>query len=418
MNHDMIQHYLKVAVRNILKYKLQSITSIVGLAVGFTCFTFATLWIRHELTYDSFHQGAERIYLVRAQSDISINGLSNRTPYPLAAYLQKSLPEVEAASNVQPDRHTFLRLENESKTLLVIGADSAFMQMFGIELLKGSNHFLQESSSEVAITAEWAAEIFGQEDPIGKELDLNNRKMKIGAVVTGWSKHSNLPYGVLRSNNPFREWRGATVETFIRLNRGVDTDVFEKKIAAIKLTGFDKESGLGNLSVTPITALRYAGYLPQGEVTMSMNYIVYFCLISGLVIVCSLFNYLTLFISRLRMRGRELALRRICGAGTSALFVQLAVEFLIVLVSALLMGVWLIELFGAKFLYFSELSMTLRDIHIQGFCYLSGMMVLSFTGALIPIHYFRKRTLHESINGITADRRQETGCASPDLSYN
>ena len=62
----MIKHYLKVAFRNLAKYKVQSIVSILGLAVGFVCFALSTLWIRYEMTYDTFHEGAERIYLVRA----------------------------------------------------------------------------------------------------------------------------------------------------------------------------------------------------------------------------------------------------------------------------------------------------------------------------------------------------------------
>lgn len=59
----MIYHYLKIAFRNLIKYKTQSIVSIVGLAIGFTCFALSVLWIRYEMTYDDFHEGSERIYL-------------------------------------------------------------------------------------------------------------------------------------------------------------------------------------------------------------------------------------------------------------------------------------------------------------------------------------------------------------------
>ncbi len=58
----MIKHYLKVAFRNLIKYKTQSLVSIIGLAVGFTCFALSVLWIRYEMTYDNFHEGADRIY--------------------------------------------------------------------------------------------------------------------------------------------------------------------------------------------------------------------------------------------------------------------------------------------------------------------------------------------------------------------
>ena len=51
----MIYHYLKIAFRNLIKYKTQSIVSIVGLAIGFTCFALSALWIRYEMTYDTFN---------------------------------------------------------------------------------------------------------------------------------------------------------------------------------------------------------------------------------------------------------------------------------------------------------------------------------------------------------------------------
>lgn len=82
---SMLRHYFKLAIRNLLKYKSQSVISIVGLTVGFTCFALATLWIRYEQTYDTFHDGADRIYVVRIASEMYNDGISQITPYPLAA---------------------------------------------------------------------------------------------------------------------------------------------------------------------------------------------------------------------------------------------------------------------------------------------------------------------------------------------
>ena len=95
----MIKHYLKVAFRNLAKYKVQSIVSILGLAVGFVCFALSTLWIRYEMTYDTFHNGADRIYMVRAHYTDSPGSTSNVTPYPLANYLQEKMPEIEATAS-------------------------------------------------------------------------------------------------------------------------------------------------------------------------------------------------------------------------------------------------------------------------------------------------------------------------------
>ena len=69
--------------------------------MGFTCFALATLWIRYEMTYDNFREGAERIFLVRNEDKNSKDGLSTVTPSPLAAYLQKTFPEIEQAGNTR-----------------------------------------------------------------------------------------------------------------------------------------------------------------------------------------------------------------------------------------------------------------------------------------------------------------------------
>lgn len=60
----MIKHCLKIAIRNLVKYKVQSAVSILGLAVGFVCFSLSLYWIHYEMTYDHFRQDADRIYMV------------------------------------------------------------------------------------------------------------------------------------------------------------------------------------------------------------------------------------------------------------------------------------------------------------------------------------------------------------------
>ena len=86
----MITHNLKVAFRNLLKYKTQSIISVLGLAVGFVCFSLSAIWIHYEMTYDTFHENAEQIQIVRKKDKMSMrqDGVSNYTPYLLAQYLK------------------------------------------------------------------------------------------------------------------------------------------------------------------------------------------------------------------------------------------------------------------------------------------------------------------------------------------
>ena len=92
----MLIHYIKVALRNLIKYKTQTILSIAGLAIGFACFALSVTWIRYEMSYDTFHPNGDRIYAVNAtQNGVVVKDLLNR---PLIEHFQKTFPEVELAT--------------------------------------------------------------------------------------------------------------------------------------------------------------------------------------------------------------------------------------------------------------------------------------------------------------------------------
>ena len=128
----MFLHYLKIAFRNLWKYKLQSIISIIGLAVGFVCFAFSALWIRYEMSYDGFHPKADRIYRVNmalfkwdtvesGNSDV----LQESTPYSLVNWLKSNFPEIEEACAV--------RITNP-EPLKLLYLDKNFCKIFDLNL--------------------------------------------------------------------------------------------------------------------------------------------------------------------------------------------------------------------------------------------------------------------------------------------
>lgn len=394
----MIKHYLKVAFRNLVKYKTQSLVSIIGLAVGFTCFALSVLWIRYEMTYDTFHEGADRIYMVRAHYTDSPGSTSNVTPYPLANYLQEKMPEIEATASTSIHRDMKFRMGDNEQEVVMATADSVFMNFFNIQLLKGTVNFLKENDPEIAITEEFARKLFGnEEDALGKEVELSGRPRKIGAIVSGWSRHSNIPYSVLSSARRYPRWSSKGEQLFIRVRAGVDRDTFQKKMEDIDILDIPKESELAKLLITPISALRYSDYVSNVDVVISFSYIFYFSLAGGLVIICSLFNYLTLYISRLCMRSREMALRKVNGASNTSLSVQFAIELLLILCIALLCGLLMIEVSMSGFLNFTQIET--GSYYGEIIAYLLIVIILSFLFAQIPLSYFRRRTLQEAIKG-------------------
>ena len=75
----MIQHYLKIAIRNLLKYRMQTLISIIGLTVGFVSFSLSGMWMNYEQSYDNFHDGADRVYVASVPSVFRTSGFSTTT---------------------------------------------------------------------------------------------------------------------------------------------------------------------------------------------------------------------------------------------------------------------------------------------------------------------------------------------------
>ena len=122
----MLIHYLKIAFRNMWKYKTQSMISIIGLAVGFTCFALATLWIRYEMTYDSFHKNAGQMYVVYTPNE-NQDGFSRQSRRALAAHLKTTFPEVANATQISLTANRTITVNGvKYPSLSFISVDSAF----------------------------------------------------------------------------------------------------------------------------------------------------------------------------------------------------------------------------------------------------------------------------------------------------
>lgn len=393
-NNTMLNHYFKIATRNLLKYKLQSVISIIGLAVGFTCFALAALWIRYERSYDTFHHGADRIFLVRNESKMGNNGLSSVTPYPLAAYLQETFPEIEYACNTS-DYKTEIKYNNVVYPVTRIAADSAFMKLFPVRILKGNANFQILNGKEVAITEEITQKVFGEENPLGKKLIISGEEIPICAIVKSWSKHSNMPFDLVEANYQFPHWNASGWQTYIKLREGTDSKAFIKKIYDHVIK--KEDATITNFVLTPITKLRYDHPLQEGIV--KYNHITLFAAAGGLVILCALFNYLTLFVSRIRLRGKEIALRKVCGSSDKHLMGLFSVEYLLTLILSIFIGMLLIEIVLPSFKELSEIQLVSSGIYLETIAYSGIVAFLSYLFSLLPIYYFRRQSLNNTIKG-------------------
>ena len=243
----MFIHYLKITFRNLWKYKSQTLISLTGLAVGFTCFALATLWIRYEMTYDSFHKNAKQLYVVCRPDILSQTGYSKSVNYQLLN-LKETFPEIANEVAFTHVKNTFIVDDTEIPVSIIGTKDSSFLSVFDVKVIEGSREFLI-GNNKVAITNEKARQLFGNENPIGKTVSNNlNQRLEICAVVSGMSERSSFDFDFIGRN-----W--GTRFTIIELLHGTDLEAFEKKLFDYE-TG-EKRGNISKMKIMPLTKMRY-----------------------------------------------------------------------------------------------------------------------------------------------------------------
>jgi predicted lysophospholipase L1 biosynthesis ABC-type transport system permease subunit len=170
-------------------------------------------------------------------------------------------------------------------------------------------------------------------------------------------------------------------------------EAFEKK-----LYEHNTDEGRGNISkmtIIPITKLHYTASEIVTEVRF--QHILIFALSGLLVVLCSLFNYLALFVSRFRMRQKELALRMVCGASGSSLFAMLSIEFMLILLFAVVLGCALTQWIHDSFLLLSDIQINLPAIYRESLMYIGGVILVSLLLFWLILFIFKRRSLDVSI---------------------
>ena len=399
----MIKHCLKIAIRNLVKYKVQSAVSILGLAVGFVCFSLSLYWIHYEMTYDHFRQNADRIYMVRTNDEYTEGKISTRVPYSLAAYLAQHFPDIAVAApfHLISER---ISVNDKYQDAVFSSADSAWMNLMDIRIIKGNRNFmLPKDNAEIAITEEAAKKWFRTEDPIGKEVKMLRRTKKICAIVQAENRHTNFPFDFIGNPELGKTWWYITWSILIKVKPDTDIEELESKInanlpAELKQVTSTRKTGIERIILTPLSKLHYAkDFRDDKEAGITFQYIIYFSIAGILIITCALINYLTLFINRMRVRQREMALRMIHGANIRSLVSLLTVEFLLLLACAVTTGFLLIEICFPSFIELTGIDTAKSSLYGEAFLFIGLISLIILTAIIGLLYILYHRSLHLSL---------------------
>jgi putative ABC transport system permease protein len=335
----MVYNYLLSAIRNLRKNFTFSLINICGLGLGLTVTLFLATWVVDELSFDKFHAKAPDIY--RLSLEYSSGGQTAKTavsPTALLPTLRKNFAEVETGVRVyNPSSYNPFIVRKEDKLFQedhFYFADSTFFDVFSFQLLQGNPDKALTEPSSVILSQSMAKKYFGNEDPMGKVLNVNGTKeYNVTGIIEDAPDNSTIQYDFIGSFASLRQaqevdsWWSANYQTFVVVNSKADVKTIETKTNELVKKAIGQELSSPNDYViynwTALTDLHLRSEANgEPEVVSSIMYVYLFSGIGFLVLIIACINYVNLSTARAADRAKEVGIRKVVGAGKNELVFQ------------------------------------------------------------------------------------------------
>ncbi|HNF02393.1 MAG TPA: ABC transporter permease [Ferruginibacter sp.] len=384
----MLTNFFKVAWRNLLRNKGFSFINIAGLAIGMAAAILITLWIQHEMSYDQFHVKKDRIY--EAWNKAHFSGKLqcwNTTPKILARTLEKDVPEVERAVRVYWPRNILFSLGEKRLTAAGNQVDTGFLQMFSFPMLKGNPQTALNDGYSIVLTEKLAKNLFGDEDPMGKILKLDN---KDNFTVTGILKDlpNNSRFGfefltnwelVKRQGEDDSSWGNNSTRTYVLLKENASMASANDKIKGIKVRYSKDEDPNWEMFIYPSSRWRlYSNFTNGKEDGGLIDFVKLFGVIALFILLIACINFMNLSTARSEKRAKEVGIRKVVGAQKGSLIGQFIGESIMIACIAGILALGLVQLSLPAFgkLTDKELHLDFANIYF----WLSAIGFVVFTG--------------------------------------
>ncbi len=407
----MFSLFFKTALRSIRKRKGYSALNIFGLALGITSCLLIFQYVSYERSYDSFQPDSRQIY--RVQLDDYQNGrlaVKCAANYAaLAGALKSDFPEIQSATKFFI---THLLLSNEEKNVRfsetrIFYAEPAFLNMFGVKLLKGDPNTALSGPDKIVLTEQNALKYFGSTDVVGKSLSWIGGGQRVALQVTGVCKNyppnSHLRFNALMSYSSFSKrngtatlsddpvehsWYWTDFYTYITLKPGTNVSKLQGKLqpfADRHVNNLPDNLANHDRSVFQLYALPeihlYSHYSEEAEPSGDGNSVAFLFLTGFFIIGIAWVNYINMATSRSMERAREVGVRKVLGALRKNLIGQFLMESLFLNLAALAVAIVFALLLSHPFMQLTGRPLRpLTELPLQ---YLAGFALVFFAGTFL-----------------------------------
>ncbi len=408
----MLTNYLKIALRNLLKNKAYSVINIFGLALGLSCVFLILQYLKHELSYDRFHTNAEDIYRITWEDE----NPQTRVPHPMAQALVSDFPEVENAVSLTPlwgpgltkQTFSFHNLEKDIRydESNVLAVDSTFFKVFSFHILQGDPNTALKKVGGLLISEAMAKKYFGDENPVGKHLAVNDDKrlIEVVAVFEDVPEPSHFHFDFLVSyvtekasegDGEFFSWRDFGHYNYVRLKPGTNPNDLEGRLLEWSKKSLDLSPEFYRsladrkfgFRLQPLTDIHLKSHLRwELEPNGNLDYVYMMTAAALLILIVACVNFINLTTAQSADRAKEIGIRKTLGAFRKQLALQFIGESVLVAALAMVLSSLMIELFMP---FFS--SFTGRQMNVEYAMYLPGLLgmalIVGLTAGIYPSLY-------------------------------
>jgi putative ABC transport system permease protein len=353
----MLRNYFKIALRSLRNNTTYSFINITGLAVSLAVSILLLLWVNDELSYDRFNVKAANIYKLAPKFDDQ--NIWGTTPAPIAVYAKKEVPEVENACRVTEDRTASLfeyqgKKFNEWHNCRV---DASFFGMFTFPFVEGNAQHPFKDPYSVVLSEMTAKKFFGNEDPMGKVIKGDDKKLyTVTGVMKDMPANSSIQYSMVFNFQQLEQeydttgyfktldanWGQYNYDTYVLLKANASPTLAAKKMGIIHRHADDIPANKHlTYLLNPLTKIHL--YTVDGK-EQGMMVVRVFFIVALIVLLIACINYVNLITARAMKRSKEISLRKIVGAGKAELFMQFLSESLLTFLIALVLATAIIYL--------------------------------------------------------------------------
>ena len=363
----MIHSFLLTAFRHLLKNRIYAGLNILGLSVGLACFAIIGMWVKQQLSFDTMHEKANRIYQVNAKvSDET--GMFNQaiTPAGLAPAIINDLPEIDQALRLDMSGATVKYGKQQFIEEGIIGADPSFFNLFDFRLLEGNPSTALSEPYTVVISQRIAKKYFGDRNPINESLrifiydpDGSGAEYKITGIIEDCPADSHFSYSMIISFKTIEVaepeslakagWSNNEYYTYLLLKPMASASSLEAKFPILLKKYQGNQMSRENVSyryfLTSLSDIHFrTDVTHQIQAGVSMTYIMVLSSIGMIVLILACINYISLSTAYSVDQFTEVGIRKVLGASERQVVLQYLVESWLLSVMAMAASLVWIEL--------------------------------------------------------------------------